>query len=85
MQASEAEDELTQQMREAANAELEARASAQSHIDKISARLAKLGYKPDVRIRKDDPPKVVRLRNELRTWRARLREEIHPAHARSRR
>ena len=77
------DDELSQEMRDAANAELKARAEAQSHIDDLKKQLADLGKAPDVRIRKDDTQQVKALRNKLREWKVRQRQEIHPAHARS--
>ena len=80
-----AEDELTEEMREAARAELAAREEAQRHIEEIKQALADLGVHPSVRSRQDDTEEIQRLRNELRMWRAREREEIPPAHATSRR
>ena len=78
-------DDLTVQMREAALAELGAREAAQWQIDVVKSELAKLGARPDVRIRKDDTEQIKKLRNKLRMWKVRQRQEIHPAHARSRR
>jgi|GEM_PF-1499636 len=77
------DDELTGQMTAASRAELAAREHAQSHIDELKAKLAELGEYQDVRIRKDDSDEVKKLRNDLRMWRARLREDIWPSHARS--
>jgi hypothetical protein len=83
--SAEYDDDLTAQMRDAAKAELDARASAQVQIDRLKEELADLGEYQDVRIRKDDSDQVKRIRNELRMWRARLRPPIWPSHARSRR
>jgi len=80
-----ADDQLSQAMREAARAELEARAEAQRHIEEIKAELARVGAAQDVRARKGDSPYITGLRNDLRMWRARERVEIHPASATSRR
>lgn len=79
------DDGLTAELRGSAKAELSARANAQTNIDRLKQELADLGQYPNVRIRKDDTEKMKKLRNELRIWRARLREEIWPSHARSRR
>ncbi len=78
-------DPLTRQMRDAARAELNARATAQAHIDDLKKQLADLGQTPDIRIRKDDTQEIKNLRTQLRNWKAKERVEIHPAHARSRR
>lgn len=85
VRSEDAEDDLTQQMRDAARRELAAREEAQRHIEELERELSRLGAAPDVRERKDDSDRVRRLRNELRMWRSRLRVEIHPAHGRSRR
>jgi hypothetical protein len=79
------EDGLTGEMRDAARAELDARAAAQTKIDHYKEELAKRGAATDVRIRKDDPAEIKELRRQLRIWRNRLREPIWPSHARSRR
>jgi len=81
--ADRAEDELTVQMREAARAELRARAETAERIREVQQRLAELGAAPDARARADDTAEVTRLRRELK--RLRVRPEIHPAHATSRR
>ena len=76
-------DRTTNLMRDAARAEINARASAQSRIDDYKKRLADLGAAQDVRIRQDDTAQIKNLRNKLRQWRERLREPIHPASATS--
>ena len=81
--ADQAEDELTAQMREAARAELRARAETAERIREVQQRLAELGAAPDAKARADDTAEVTQLRQELK--RLRLRPEIHPAHATSRR
>ena len=83
--SAEYDADLTVQMREAAKAELDARASVQFHIDRPKPELADLGEYQDVRIRKDDSHQVKKIRNELSMWRARLREPIWSSHARGRR
>jgi len=79
------EEGETEQMREAARAELEARAGAQAHVDEIKRRLADMGQQQDIRVRQDDTDEVKRLREQLRMWKERVRVEIHPAHATSKR
>jgi hypothetical protein len=81
----EVNDSTTVKMREAAQAELKARADVAAQEERLEKRLAALGERPDIRVRKDDSDAVRGLRNELRMWRARARVEIHPAHATSRR
>lgn len=85
VRAEDADDPLSESMREAARAELAAREEAERNIEEIKVELAGLGAAPDVRKRKADPPEVTRLRDLLRMWRARERVEIHPATATSRR
>ena len=78
-----ADDALSQAMRDAARGELDARSEAQRHIQEIKEALSRLGEVPDVRIRKGDSRQVQNLRINLRMWRNRERVEIHPAHATS--
>ena len=65
--------------------DFKAREAAQNEIDRLKQELVKRGERPDVRIRKDDSDEVKDIRKELRIWRNRLREDIWPSHARSRR
>ena len=77
------EDDVTEQMRAAGKAELDAREAAMRHERELEKRLADLGAQPDIRQRKGDSEQVQKLRNELRMWRERERVEIHPAHSSS--
>lgn len=83
VRAEDANDELSQQMRKAAKAEIRAREEEQSRIDKVKRQLADEGVAIDIRARKADTEKVKNLRLKLRQLKAQV--EIHPAHARSRR
>jgi hypothetical protein len=77
------DDRTTRLMQEAALNERRAREAAQSRIEDLKKQLADLGAAPDVRIRQDDTAQIKNLRNKLRRWRAKEREEIHPASATS--
>jgi hypothetical protein len=80
---SEANDELSQAMRQAGRAEREARAEDQRKIEALQQQLRDLGVAPNARILKDDTAEIKRVRRELKA--ARQRPEIHPASALSRR
>lgn len=79
------EDGVTRAMRDASDAELQARGAAKAQQERLERELAELGAKPDVRIRRADSDAVRKLRDELRMWRERERVEIHPAYSASRR
>lgn len=81
----EKDDELTRKMREAADAELEFRAQVAERIQEIKQRLARLGTQPDARMRAGDTVEITSLRLELKRLQDRLRGEVHPASATSRR
>jgi len=77
------EDELTQKMEKASKRELAFREEARQAQRELEAELKRLDAQPDVRIRKNDSKKVKEIRQRLREWRERERQEIHPAHATS--
>ena len=80
-----ANDDLSFRMRGAARVELRFRETAQANIDRLKKALADAGQAQDIKLRKDDDKPTKRLRNEIRMWQNRLKAEIHPSHATSRR
>lgn len=80
-----ANDDLSLRMRGAARVELRFRETAQANIDRLKKQLADAGQKQDIKLRKDDDKPTKRLRNEIRMWQNRLKAEVHPSHATSRR
>lgn len=82
---SEADDSLTARMRKAGRDERRFRDEAQSHIDRLKKELADAGQFQDIRIRQADDAETKRRRNAIRMWQERLKEEVHPSFALSRR
>lgn len=81
VQREDADDPLSEDMRQAAGAELRAREEDAERVRDIQAELARLGAEPDARARKGDSAEVTALRRRLKE--ARRPVEIHPSHATS--
>ncbi|NLD42347.1 MAG: hypothetical protein GX657_02515 [Chloroflexi bacterium] len=82
VQADEADDPLSQDMREAARLELAAREEQAAEVRALQERLVRLGAEPDARTRKDDSREVTALRRALLA--AKRPREVHPSSATSR-
>lgn len=78
-----ADDALTRDMREAGRLEIVAREEDAERVKALQAQLVKLGAEPDARKRTDDSAAVRALRERLKA--ARVRPEIHPSSAVTRR